>query len=321
MPKPLPLPPAQPGSVIALLGEALVDRLPCGPVAGGAPLNVARHLQALGLSPLLISRLNPTDPAGQLVLQALQRAGMRCEGLQFDTRHATGVVEVQMTTPGGEHRFLIQPDAAWDHLQAEPALAAVHEAEPAWLYFGTLAQRHATAREAICRVAGRPGPLRYLDLNLREGVGPALALDALAMADWLKVNEEELACLLRWAGLAGLAGLKALPELMQRFGLQRLILTRGARGYASFDAQGVLLAEGGGPLLERPLVDTVGAGDAFSACLLAACLQGKAWAAALALANRFAAALCGQAGASPSDPASFYPPWRAALAALPEGAP
>ena len=55
-----------------------------------------------------------------------------------------------------------------------------------------------------------------------------------------------------------------------------------------------------------------------SAFLLAAHLQGRAWAPALALANRFSAAMCGQAGASASDPASFYPPWRAALAALPK---
>lgn len=300
---------------LALLGEALVDRLPFGPVAAGAPLNAARHLQALGCEPWLVSRLNPADEAGAQVLAAVVGAGLHTEGLQFDALHPTGTVDVVMS--GTAHRFVIQADVAWDHIDAEAALRAVEAARPALVYFGSLAQRHPVSREAIRRVAGRPGALRYLDLNLRDGVGDQLALDALAMADWVKVNDEELAIVLRWSGLADVAA------LMRSYQLQRLIVTRGPEGYASFGPQGTLMAEGPGVPVPR-LVDTVGAGDAFSACLLAAHLQGKAWGPSLALANRFAAALCGQAGASPSDPASFYPPWQAALAALPsrpEGAP
>ena len=300
---------------LALLGEALVDRLPFGPVAAGAPLNAARHLQALGCEPWLVSRLNPADEAGAQVLAAVVGAGLHTEGLQFDALHPTGTVDVVMS--GTAHRFVIQADVAWDHIDAEAALRAVEAARPALVYFGSLAQRHSGSREAIRRVAGRPGALRYLDLNLRDGVGDQLALDALAMADWVKVNDEELAIVLRWSGLADVAA------LMRSYQLQRLIVTRGPEGYASFGPQGTLMAEGPGVPVPR-LVDTVGAGDAFSACLLAAHLQGKAWGPSLALANRFAAALCGQAGASPSDPASFYPPWQAALAALPsrpEGAP
>jgi fructokinase len=294
--------------VLVLLGEALVDRLPSGSVVGGAPLNAARHLQALGCEPLLVSRLNPADDAGVKVLAAVVAAGLRADGLQFDPQHATGTVDVVMS--GSAHRFVIQPNVAWDFIDADLALRTVDAAQPALVYFGSLAQRHPVSREAIRRVAGRPGTLRYLDLNLRDGVGDQLALDALAMADWVKVNDEELAAVLRWSGAANV------PALMRSFKLQRLIVTRGPEGYISFGPQGAWMAEGPAEPLQQ-FVDTVGAGDAFSACLLAAHLQGKAWAPSLALANRFAAAICGQAGASPSDPASFYPPWQAALAALP----
>lgn len=295
---------------LLLLGEALVDRLPTGPVAAGAPLNAARHLRRFGCAPLLLSRIGRDDEAGCQVEAAMRAAELSLVGLQRDPRHATGVVEVQML-PGGGHRFEIAADAAWDHLDAAAALAPLAAVQAQLLYFGTLAQRSPASRQAIRTVLEACPAPRFLDLNLREGVGAELALESLRLAHWVKVNDEELAQLLSWTGLADVA------TLVQHFSLKRLIVTRGAAGYASFDASGRLEAEGAGERIDR-LVDTVGAGDAFSACLLAAHLQGKAWAPALALANRFAAALCGQAGASPSDPASFYPPWQAALRALPE---
>lgn len=298
---------------LLLLGEALVDRLPTGPVAAGAPLNAARHLRRFGCAPLLVSRIGTQDEAGRLVEAAMLQAELSQVGLQRDPLHATGRVEVRMQ-PGGGHRFEIAADAAWDHLDSAAALAPLSAVQPQLLYFGTLAQRSPASRAAIRAVLQACPAPRFLDLNLREGVGAELALESLQLAHWLKLNDEELVQLLAWTGLADAAA------LIQRFSLQRLIVTRGAAGYASFDASGRLEAEGAGEDIDR-LVDTVGAGDAFSACLLAAHLQGKAWAPALALANRFAAALCGQAGASPSDPASFYPPWQAALQALPEHAP
>lgn len=297
---------------LLLLGEALVDRLPTGPVAAGAPLNAARHLRQLGCAPLLISRIAADDAAGRQVEAAMAAAELSLVGLQRDAQHATGVVDVHMLAGGG-HRFEIAQDAAWDHLDSVAALAPLAAVQPQLLYFGTLAQRHPVSRAAIRAVLAACAVPRFLDLNLRDGVDAALALESLQLAHWLKLNDEELDQLLRWTGLADA------QALIARFALQRLIVTRGAAGYASFDAQGRIDAQGEGEPIAQ-LVDTVGAGDAFSACLLAAHLQGKAWAPALALANRFAAAICGQAGASPSDPASFYPPWQAALKALPEAA-
>lgn len=295
---------------LLLLGEALVDRLPTGPVAAGAPLNAARHLRHLGCAPLLISRIGADDEAGRRVEAAMAAAALSRVGLQHDALHATGVVDVHLQ-PGGGHRFEIAADAAWDHLDRAAALGPLAAVKPQLLYFGTLAQRHPVSRAAIRAVLAACAAPRFLDLNLRDGVDERLAIESLELAHWIKVNDEELAQLLRWTGLADA------PALIARFGLLRLIVTRGAAGYQSFDAAGRVDAQGEGEAIAQ-LVDTVGAGDAFSACLLAAHLHGKAWGSALALANRFAAAICGQAGASPSDPASFYPPWQAALSALPE---
>ncbi|WIV98366.1 PfkB family carbohydrate kinase [Kinneretia aquatilis] len=330
-------------SAILLVGEALVDEFHERQIAGGAPFNVARSLGALladeggGSAPVcLVSRIGHDDAGSALIRASLQRFGLATEGVQIDPTHATGRVTVSEQfaadgSPAG-HSFHIHTPAAWDFIAAEPALAALEALRPRFFYFGTLAQRGAVSGASIQALAERArslGCTRYLDLNLRAGTDtPELAAASLAQADWLKVNDEELALLLRWFGREGDAALNPLGEahalspavaaLMQRFGLQRLILTRGSAGYAAFGADGALMAQGPGLSLPR-MIDTVGAGDAFSAMLLAAQLSGQALEHSLALANGYAAALCGERGPMPEDDA-FFLPWRQVLKpAMPKG--
>lgn len=315
--------PRRTGAPVLVLGEALVDEFLDGPVAGGAPLNVARSLAALGLNTCLISRINPQDAAGQQVLASLRRFGLDESGLQLDAVHATGRVSVVESGPGGGDRFVIHEDAAWDHLDAPQALAAAAATQPSLVYFGSLAQRHAVSRDTIRQLLQhtsqtRPRALRYLDLNLRPGSDdPRLAADCLALADWVKINDEELLQLCRWYQLpephlhAPNQVLGAAQALLQRFTLQRLVITRGAAGYLALGAQDALLAQGPGQSVTR-LVDTVGAGDAFSAMLIAALLRGQPWPEALTLANGMAAAMCGERGPVPAH-ADFYEPWLARL--------
>lgn len=317
---------------VMLIGEALVDEFDEQPVAGGAPLNVARSLAALGLPATLVSRLGVSstltpgagasgaDAGARLVLASMRRFGLREQGLQYDTVHATG--RVSIVEEGGSHAFVIHPDAAWDHLDASAALPLLAAERPAVLYFGSLAQRSPVSRQTIGSLlqAGRDqGALRYLDLNLREGsLQPELVEACLSRADWLKLNDQELQLVQRWFGEGALDALQPARQLqgpvgalLRRFGVQRLILTRGAAGYACFGASGEVLAEGTGQQ-DLTLVDTVGAGDAFSAMVLAAHLRGLPAAPALRLANGYAAALCGQRGPMPERD-SFFTPWRLAL--------
>jgi fructokinase len=297
---------------------------------------VARSLGALladergGSAPVcLVSRIGHDDAGGALIRASLQRFGLATEAVQIDPTHASGRVTVSEQfaadgSPAG-HSFHIHTPAAWDFIATEPAVAALEALRPRFFYFGTLAQRGAVSGASIQALAERArslGCTRYLDLNLRAGTDtPELAAASLAQADWLKVNDEELGLLLRWFGRAGDAALNPLGEaqalspavgaLMQRFGLQRLILTRGSAGYAAFDADGALLVQGAGLAIAQ-VVDTVGAGDAFSAMLLASQMRGHALPASLQLANRYAAALCGERGPMPEDD-TFFLPWRQAL--------
>ncbi|HEY8877571.1 MAG TPA: PfkB family carbohydrate kinase [Roseateles sp.] len=287
---------------VLVLGEALVDEFHDGAVAGGAPFNVARSLAALGAPVRFVSRIGAGDAAGRLVLDSAARFGLAVDAIQRDATHATGRVSVHEEA-GGSHRFEIHADAAWDHLEAPAASGA------GIVYFGSLAQRHATSRAAIRATVKRaPGP-RLLDLNLRPGTDtPGLAAESLMLADWVKLNEDELGCLLTWFE-------PTLPALMARFALQGLVLTRGAAGYALHGEQGRLLATGEG-VAQPAFVDSVGAGDGFTAMLLAGLALGKGQEPTLRLANRYAAMICGVRGPLPADPA-LLAPWRDALHALP----
>lgn len=286
---------------ILVLGEALVDEFHDGPVAGGAPFNVARSLAAFSAPVRFVSRIGADDAAGRLVLDSAARFGLSAAGIQRDAHRATGRVSVH--EEAGSHRFEIHADAAWDHLEPPAATG------PGLVYFGSLAQRHPVSRATLRALAKQAGGPRLLDLNLRPGTDtPELAAESLMLADWVKLNEDELDRLLGWFE-------PTLPDLMSRFALKHVVVTRGAAGYALYGEEGRLVASGDG-VAQAALVDTVGAGDAFTAMLLAGLSLGRNLPATLQLANRYAAMICGVRGPLPADPAVLAP-WREALHALP----
>ncbi len=296
-----------------------MDRLSSGPVAGGAPFNVARSLAALGLPVRMISRIGAQDEDGDLVLQSAVRCGLDTSGIQRDDAHATGAVTVHSAQ--GNHWFDIHENAAWDYLDATQALADIPSQTPSFVYFGTLSQRRSDSRHAVRAVLEHTTALRYLDLNLRPPFTPReLVTESLLRADWLKVNDDELATLFAWFLPLGPTDMAvdvlgnphalqpAVAALLAQFSIQRLVLTLGASGWATFDANGHCDAQGPAHAVTT-LADTVGAGDAFSAMLLAGICSGLDLQQSLPLAARYAAAMCGQRGPM-ADSISFFEPWR-----------
>ena len=295
---------------VAVFGEMLVDQFESGPVVGGAPFNVARHLAAFGHAPLMLSAVG-VDEHAALVMREFDRYGMRRDGVQITPDHPTGVVDVQ-TAPDGSHRFSIRFGSAWDFIEETPARAAATALDPAgWLYAGTLALRSPVSRAAAWAVLrSHPGPV-YLDLNWREGQVPReAALQAIDLADVLKVNDEELAMLCGWLDVPAASEIP-MPDsarhLLQRLPLQMLLVTCGAEGALAFDSEGRCIARGRDARPIR-LVDTVGAGDSFSAVALAGLLRGWDMGTTLARANAFAGHICEVRGAVPPD-LTAYAQW------------
>jgi sugar/nucleoside kinase (ribokinase family) len=282
-------------------------------VVGGAPFNVARHLAAFGAAPMMITRIG-SDANGMTVRAEFARFGMREDGLQVDAAAPTGRVIVERRA--GTHRFIIMPEQAYDHIEAGAALAAMSSCAPATVYFGTLAQRGSDSCDALSKLLAVTPARRFLDLNLREGqVTERRVYASLRHADIVKVNEDELRDLFNWYTHMRLCPVIIADEsvdaacaiLIRIFGLTGLIVTLGERGAVYFGPDQFRLHAGMGASAVN-VVDTVGAGDAFSAIFLLGSALGWRLETIISRANEFAAAICAIAGAVPADTA-FYAPW------------
>lgn len=281
---------------IHVFGEVLFDHFPDGSRAlGGAPFNVAWHLQALGQSPRFISRIGD-DPPGREIAASMEAWGMSRADLQIDRDRPTGSVRVSIRD--GEPHYEIVPDAAYDFIAAGSLADKTTEGV---LYHGSLAVRNPVARAALQAVKARHRGKVFVDVNLRPPWWDREILRALLDgADWVKLNEAELAelCPESRGGLE--AAMVAFYEL---FDLETLVVTRGGKGAVAWDRRERFVAVQ--PAAGTAVVDTVGAGDAFVALLLLG--LNRQWPLELTLerAQSFAGALVGRRGATVAEKA-FY---------------
>lgn len=282
--------------VIALFGEVLADVFPDRSVLGGAPFNVARHLQVLGLHPVMISRIG-NDTLGTTLLQEMAQLGMQTAAMQRDSTYSTG--QVRVVLENGDHRFEILPDQAYDFIQPDPMCACLRTTPPQLAYFGTLAQRGAQSRFAAQVFLRECQCPLFLDINLRAPWYDRDTVTAsLRAAQIVKLNDEELAVVAGMFGWPLLDEFEQASALQREFELQQVLVTCGAAGCWLLDAQQQL--HRARPTSDnRPVVDTVGAGDAFAAVFMQGLLLGWALPTTLQRACDYASAQCRVRGAMP----------------------
>ncbi|PIY21146.1 MAG: carbohydrate kinase [Deltaproteobacteria bacterium CG_4_10_14_3_um_filter_60_8] len=293
--------------VVALFGEVLVDVFPDRRVPGGAPFNVARHLLAFGLHPVLITRTG-IDVLREELMATMTALGMDIRGVQSDPFHPTGQVMVHMAN--GAHRFEILPKQACDFINASHARMLALAVEPALVYFGTLAQRHKVSRQALGALLKSVEAPRLLDINLREPWYDLPTLkSSLAQADMVKLNNDELLEIARLLRIDTTDATRQAAILIEQFSLCKILVTCGAEGAWLLDAEGNVATLPAGESVE--IVDTVGAGDGFASVFILGLFKNWPVEQTLLRADQFARSLCKIRGAVPPDD-DFYKPFREA---------
>jgi len=292
-----PIPAPNPGKIVVGLGEVLWDLLPAGKQLGGAPCNFAYHAHSLGADARVITRVG-ADPLGEEILQRFQDAALSTELISIDPTFPTGTVSVELSGDG-QPRFTIHEQVAWDHLQATAAAREVMSHCDA-VCFGSLCQRSDPARVAIqSLVSATPTQaLRVFDINLRQHFFSREVIEtSLELANLLKINEQELPVLAEMFCLSGNLTFQ-IHRLSDRFGLTLVALTRGAHG-SLLISRGHCSEHPGFPV---KVMDSVGAGDAFTAALVSGLLGGGSLDEINRRANALASYVCSQPGATPRLP-------------------
>jgi fructokinase len=285
------------------LGEVLWDVFPAGPRFGGAPANFVCSAAGVGGNSVHASMVSAVgwDSLGKKGLEEFRKRSVDATHVaQLDLQ--TGQVLVQLDALGqASYQFL--EDTAWDNVPWTTDLQTLAEKADA-VCFGTLGQRSNVSRDTVRQfIHSTPdGCLRILDINLRPPYWTdEVILESLPLANVLKLNSDELPAV---ASLLSLHGSEEdlMRQLLRKFSLRLAALTRGAMG-------SLLLSETGErselPGQEIRVVDTVGAGDAFTAALTVGLLKNKPLAEVHSRADRIAAFVCTQAGATPEFPDEF----------------
>ncbi|MCI7316381.1 MAG: carbohydrate kinase [Bacteroidales bacterium] len=276
------------------MGEALWDVLPEGRKIGGAPANFAFHAGQAGMDARVVSAVG-RDALGDETLLTLQQKGLNTDAVAR-VDFPTGVVQVTLSE-GGIPQYDICEGVAWDNIPFTPALDELARNAQA-VCWGSLAQRSEVSRNCIYRfldaMPSEQGRLKVFDINLRQHFYSIDVIEASCQrANVLKINEEELVIVSELLRLGTPQVEQQCRLLMERFSLDILVLTCGCNGSYIFTP--VETSFRVTPLVQ--VADTVGAGDSFTATLVADLLKGEPVGVAHEHAVQLAAYVCTQQGA------------------------
>lgn len=278
------------------VGEILWDVMPHGRTLGGAPANFAYHINALGGVGIPVSRIG-NDDLGREAVFVLGENRVSAEHISIDQIFSTGTVNATIDEHGVA-TYTFPDNVAWDFLAFDETTRTLAGTSDI-ICFGTLAQRSEVSRKAIKKLlVGAPQALQIYDINLRQDFyTPGRIRASLALADVLKINDDELRLMIDMFSLPD-SEREALDVLLCRHDLKLAVLTRGSRGSLILSPTDVSDLPG----TPTSVVDTIGAGDSFTAAMALAYLHGQSLDEINRYATRVAAHVCGQAGAMPPMP-------------------
>lgn len=284
---------------VVCFGEILWDNLPTGRNPGGAPMNVAYHLNKLGVPSTLISAIGD-DAGGAELLQFLAEKGVPSSLLQVDPVHKTSEV---IASVNAEHEvsYEILSDVAWDYIMPSDLARDAVAGASAFVY-GSLSSRTEESKQTLLDLLTHS---RYnvFDVNLRAPhYSPELVMRLMQEADLLKVNASELQLISLWQDCKTEDESRIVQQLFELYKMKEIVITKGSEGASYYSRDTNINCSA----YKITVQDTIGSGDSFLAAFLAMKLRGAGIEQALDHAVAMGAFITSKAGACPVyDQAEF----------------
>ena len=276
--------------MITCFGEVLIDCLPSGDVVGGAPFNVAIHLERYGDDVIFLSRIGK-DAYGDQILDLLKDSKLK-DSLQQDDKYKTGFVSVAFEN--GEPQYTIHTNVAWQYINVPKDLVSDY------IVFGSLGTYFEHNKKSLNQlIAQSPRATRFCDINLRAPYyDKEHVLYCLENADILKLNEDEEVYV---RGVIGVSSLDVMVEVLEdKFDITTILITRGEKNVEVF-SNGQSTKIDVTQVSKEEFKDPIGAGDSFAATFIYESLQGENFEVAVQKGVNFAAEVCKVNGALPVD--------------------
>lgn len=260
-------------SYIAVIGETVADAfvleeqgtrgaLDLRVRPGGGPANTAVALGRLGVPTRFVGRI-PSGPLGALIRDYLTDSDVDLSLVVAAEEEPTLALTSVDGQGNARYSFYAQGTADWQWSESELAAHAPNGA--ICVHAGSLALALEPGGPLIGNLlrASRDASTISIDPNVRTGIVPIETYRALlpgwtSTADLFRLSEDDLAVLRPGADL------DTVCDDWHNDGVRVVVITRGGAGaVASFDGRRITVPA-------RPVtpVDTVGAGDAFTAGLL-----------------------------------------------------
>lgn len=282
---------------VVCFGEILWDVLIDGKKPGGAPMNVAYHLNRLGMESYMVSKVG-NDPLGDELRGFLKRMGLSTQYIQVDDVNSTSEV---IATMGENHEMnyeIIQP-VAWDFIKYNTETASLIESADL-MVFGSLVARNEATRKTLYELIDH-AKLKLFDVNFRAPHYTKSTIDyLLKKADIVKLNNHELQIIGEWLGEKTGREQEGVTLLQEKYQIEEIIVTKGGDG-ASYYTVTERHDYKAYPVTIR---DTVGSGDSFLAAFVAQKLKGQSIDDTLDYAAALGAYVTSQSGANPDYKAS-----------------
>lgn len=278
------------------LGEVLWDVFPDGPRFGGAPANMACAIAGLSGNEANVTMVSAVgnDPLGREAINTLVQRNIEVSRIRTSS-FPTGTVTVNLDE-SHQASYDFAENCAWDNITWSESLRDLASKSDA-ICFGSLAQRGETSRQTLQKFinAAPISALKVFDINLRTPFYSAeTIIQTLELANVLKLNEEELPIIADMLAIKGDTN-DLLKIIQQQFQLSCIALTQGAKGAILLHNDQLVTV----PIVPTTVVDTVGAGDSFTAALTLALLQNKPLIGIARYATKVSSYVCSQRGGTP----------------------